>query len=132
MKISDMATASDEAFAYLLIENYWDQWSTVDLEVYKNEATFETNSMKKKKRKAVWGKYTKNAYGARWYGGWTDEGHLQFNNLYEEVKADRLKNGENVEELYKKYCESMMATKKDKQAYGCNITAVWEDITDLI
>jgi len=62
-----------------------------------------------------------------------DEGHLQFNNLYEEVKADRLKNGENIEELYKKYCESMMGTsKKDKQAYGCNITAVWEDITDLI
>jgi len=54
IKVSDMATASDEAFAYLLIENYWDQWSTVDLEVYKNEATFETNSMKEK-RKAVWG-----------------------------------------------------------------------------
>jgi len=29
IKVSDMATASDEAFAYLLIENYWDQWSTI-------------------------------------------------------------------------------------------------------
>jgi len=50
IKVSNMATASDEAFEYLLIENYWDQWSTVDLEVYKNEATFETNSMKRKKK----------------------------------------------------------------------------------
>jgi len=49
MKVSDMATASDEAFAYLLIENYWDSWAFVDLDAYKNEATFETNSMKKKK-----------------------------------------------------------------------------------
>jgi len=51
IKVSDMATASDEAFVYLLIENYWDQWSTIDLEVYKNEATFETNSMKRKKER---------------------------------------------------------------------------------
>jgi len=133
MKVSDMATASDEAFAYLLIENYWDSWAFVDLDAYKNEATFETNSMKKKKRKAVWGKFTKNAYGARQYGGWTDEGHLRFNNLYEEVKADRMKNGDTIEELYKSYCESIMGTgKKEKQVYGSNITAVWEDITDLI
>jgi len=51
IKVLELATASDEAFAYLLIENYWDQWSTVDLEVYKNEATFETNSMKKRKER---------------------------------------------------------------------------------
>ena len=89
--------------------------------------------MKKKKRKAVWRKFTKNAYGARQYGGWTDEGHLRFNNLYEEVKADRMKNGDTIEELYKSYCESIMGTgKKEKQVYGSNITAVWEDITDLI
>jgi len=62
-----------------------------------------------------------------------NEGSLRFNNLYEEVKADRLKNGEAIGELYKTYCDSIMGTtKKEKQAYGCNITAVWEDITDLI
>ena len=27
-KISDFATVSDEAFVYLLVENYWDGWST--------------------------------------------------------------------------------------------------------
>ena len=57
IKVSDMATTSDEAFAYLLIEN--DQWSTVDLEVYKNEATFETNSMKKIEKKGCLGKIHK-------------------------------------------------------------------------
>jgi len=27
-KVSDIATVLDEAFAYLLIEIYWDEWST--------------------------------------------------------------------------------------------------------
>ena len=49
LKVSDMATASDEAFTYLLIENYWDNWATLDLETYKNETTYENNSTKKKK-----------------------------------------------------------------------------------
>jgi len=44
-----MSTASDEALTYLLIENYWDNWATVDLEAYKNESTFEINSIRKKK-----------------------------------------------------------------------------------
>jgi len=30
-----MATASDEAVAYLLIENYWDTWATVALKAHK-------------------------------------------------------------------------------------------------
>jgi len=30
-KVSQMTTASDEAFAYLLVENYWDSWSKLDL-----------------------------------------------------------------------------------------------------
>ena len=133
LKVSDMATASDEAFTYLLIENYWDNWATLDLETYKNETTYENNSTKKKKRKATWGKYTKNAYGARRFGGWTDEGRLRFNSLYAEVTADRLKNGGRIEELYLSHCvETMTTPKKEREPYNCNIVAVWEDITDLI
>jgi len=48
-RVSEMATVSDEAFAYLLIENYWDTWASVDLVAYNNEADFEVNSIKKKK-----------------------------------------------------------------------------------
>jgi len=76
-----MATASDEAFAYLLVENYWDSWSKLDLDQYKNESTFDVASNRKRKRKANWGKYTKSAYGTRRYGGWTAEGLLRFNKL---------------------------------------------------
>ncbi len=49
LKVSEMSTASDEAFTYLLIENYWDNWATLDLEAYKNETTFEIKSTEKKK-----------------------------------------------------------------------------------
>jgi len=112
-KVSQMATASDEAFAYLLVENYWDSWSKLDLDQYKNESTFDVASNRKRKRKANWGKYTKSAYGARRYGGWTAEGLLRFNKLFEEVKADRLKNGEVVEGNYVNHCISNHSSPKN-------------------
>jgi len=90
-KVSELASVTDEAFAYLLIENYWDHWATLDVEEYKkgvSELDLHTN--KKKKRKSIWGKYTKNAYGAKRYGGWMREGLIRFNTLYAEVKEDRL------------------------------------------
>jgi len=37
MKVSEIATVSDEAFAFLLIENYWDTWCNVNLEDYKKQ-----------------------------------------------------------------------------------------------
>jgi len=86
-----MATASDEAFAYLLVENYWSNWSAVNLEKYHKEFTFEQGSVKKKKRTATFGKYTQNAYGAKRFGGWTRDGPIRFNELHAEVKADREK-----------------------------------------
>ena len=33
-RVSDMATILDEAFAFLLLENYWDEWSKKKLEEY--------------------------------------------------------------------------------------------------
>jgi len=32
LNVSEMSMASDEAFTYLLMENYWDTWAMVDLE----------------------------------------------------------------------------------------------------
>jgi len=103
-KVSEMATISDEAFALLLMENYWDYWANLNLQDYKSEVVYDTGSNKKIKRTANWGKYTKIAYGARRYGGWTSSGLLRFNELFHQVKADRLKNGDVVEEEYLKYC----------------------------
>jgi len=42
-----MATASDEAFAYVMVENYWDSCSNVDLNQYKNESIFDVGSNRK-------------------------------------------------------------------------------------
>jgi len=86
--VSEMATASNEAFAYVLVENYWSTWSAVDLEKYNKESTFENGSVKKKKRTATFGKYTQNAYGAKRFGGWTRDGLIRFNELHGQVKED--------------------------------------------
>ena len=115
--VSEMATVSDEAFAYLLVENYWSKWSAVDLETYQKESTFENGSVKKKKRTATFGKYTQNAYGAKRFGGWTREGLIRFNVLYAEVKADR----EKMELLWNKIskiivCQHLLHPKKCKKS----------------
>jgi len=131
--VSEMATVSDEAFAYLLVENYWSTWSAVDLEKYQKESTFEKGSVKKKKRTATFGKYTQNAYGAKRFGGWTRDGLIWFNELYAEVKADREKNGIAIEQNFKTHCLSTYATpKKVQKMYGRDVVAVCEDVTDLI
>jgi len=115
--VSEMATVSDEAFAYLLVENYWNKWSAVDLQTYQKESTFENGSVKKKKRTATFGKYTQNAYGAKRFGGWTREGLIRFNVLYAEVKADR----EKMELLWNKIskfivCQHLLHPKKCKKS----------------
>jgi len=46
--MSEMTTASNEAFAYVFVKKYWSTWSTVDLEKYNKESTFENGSVKKK------------------------------------------------------------------------------------
>ena len=54
-KVSDMATISDEAFAFLLVENYLDEWPKKKLEEYVAEASFDETTSKWKKRKVTWG-----------------------------------------------------------------------------
>ena len=48
MTIRDMATISDEAFALLLLENYWESWSTKNVEEYKTEVSFDESTNQKK------------------------------------------------------------------------------------
>jgi len=49
---------------------------------------------------------------ARRYAGWMAEGLLRFNELFEEVKADRVKNGKAVEENYINHCVSNHSSPK--------------------
>jgi len=44
-----MATVLDEAFAYLFIENYWDAWSTKNLEEYMGGKLYDSSISKRKK-----------------------------------------------------------------------------------
>ncbi len=132
-KISEMATASDETFAYLLVENYWEYWSNLDLKAYKSEVTDDKKSNKRIKRTSTWGKYTKSAYGARMYGGWMTSRLLRFNELYEEVQADRLKNGEMVEDNYLQHCiDNKISAKKVAKTKNCDVIAICEDLTEYL
>jgi len=132
-KISELASASDEAFAYLLIENYWDHWSTLDTKAYKSEVTFDKESNKRIKRTSTWGKYTKSAYGARRYGGWTTSGLLRFNELYEEDLADRLNHGETVEANYVQHCiKNKISPKKVAKENNREVIAIREDLTEYM
>ena len=81
-----MATILDEAFALLLLENYWESWSTKNVEEYKMEVSYNENTNQKKKRKATWGKFTSGAWGSKWFGGWPKEGLLQFNENYKKIE----------------------------------------------
>jgi len=49
--IRGMATILDGAFALLFLENYWESWSTKNVEEYKTEVSFDENTNQKRKGK---------------------------------------------------------------------------------
>jgi len=104
MTISEMVTVPNKAFALLLLENYWDTWSTKNLEAYQKEATYDERTIKKK-RTATWEKYTTNAWRSKIFGGWS--GLAWFKELFLSVRQDREKLCASiVEERYKLYCSA--------------------------
>ena len=114
LPISEMATISDEVVTLLLLENYWEGWSTKNLDEYKSEVTINETTNQKKKRKAIWGKFTSGAWGSRRFGGWSKEGLVQFNELYSQVEEDRKKdNAAEVEEQYRLRCVSSKSKKEE-------------------
>jgi len=88
--VSELATPSDEAFTLLLLENMWDQWSTRDLAEYKDERKYNEVTGEWEKRKPVYGKWTRGARGECHYGGWTEDGVNQFNELCGLVNQNRV------------------------------------------
>jgi len=100
---------------------------------YKSEVTDDKKSNKRIKRTSTLGKYTKSAYGARMYGGWMTSRLLRFNELYEEVQADRLKNGEMVEDNYLQHCiDNKISAKKVAKTKNCDVIAICEDLTEYL
>jgi len=48
-----MAIVSDEDFALLLLENYWESWSTKNVEEYNTEVAYAKSQIKRKKQHGV-------------------------------------------------------------------------------
>ena len=95
---------SDDAFALLLIDNYLDKWKAtaaskepVVAEAVGNGANemqqVETGAAAKKASSTA-GKYTAEKSGQCKYGGWSDKGLKQFNDLRNLVREDRAANKE--------------------------------------
>jgi hypothetical protein len=85
-----VVTVSDEAFALLLYDAYIDKW----IKRYHEDRRGDPRS------KRIVGKYTHTDGGtSNEYGGWTEEGILQFNVLCEMVQEDRAsRNARDAEE----------------------------------
>ena len=102
--ISRIASATDEAFALLVLENIWDSWGDVDPQDYllkrrervepKKQAPEGNSSQKKPRQKEIPGKYTEKHRNAKRYRGWSDEGIARFNQLVKMVREDRARRSE--------------------------------------
>ena len=91
VKISDLATPSDEAFAHIILENNWDVWVELaegDMESSSAASSAENDGENGSKTVAC-PKYTQNGIHAKRYHGWTHEGIKRFNTLSLEVRRDR-------------------------------------------
>lgn len=130
--VSEIATISDEAFTLLLLENHWDEWSNKNVEDYKKEAPYDAKNNKTVKRKPTKGKYTSEGIGAKLYGGWSNEGLLRFNALYDLVTENRKTYGDKVEkELLSHYVQDKGKKRKAIQVPYRGISLRCEDIPDV-
>ena len=97
--VSKVASATDEAFALLVLENIWDSWRDVDPQDYllkrrervepKKQAEASKSSQRRPRQKEIFGKYTEKHRNAKRYRGWSEEGFARFNQLVRMVREDR-------------------------------------------
>jgi hypothetical protein len=115
MKISDIASPTDEAFTLLVLENIWDSWTAVVVEDYYKGpvATMTAEGKRECKRKAVIGKYTSEYRRASRFGGWSDEGHTRFVQLRTLVVEDRKDEG-GFEKKYLRIQRERVETEEKK------------------
>jgi hypothetical protein len=76
-----LVTVSDEAFALLMYENYFDKWTA--------QANAQAGQSVQRERKVIRGKYTVQNSGTCKYGGWNHDGMKRSNYLYALVEEDR-------------------------------------------
>lgn len=88
VEISKIASATDEAWGLLLLENSWDLWKAMAVRQESGEATVK---LSKEERPVT--KWTSSAGAAGRYEGWGEEGIPRYNELVKKARADRIKNG---------------------------------------
>jgi hypothetical protein len=112
LKLSEIATPSDEALALLLLENSDYKWLS---EFESGEAghveSTESQNLKAKYTSAGKEKEQRKGFTKR-YGGWKEEGIQRFNKILDMVKADRIKNGKWFDEIM--MTRSKLAGAKNK------------------
>ena len=100
--LREYASASDEAFGLLLLENSWLLWREMAVKDDDDEKMLQKS------------KYTMNGAGTKKNGGWKAEGINRFNELAQMVKADREKDSAEFETMY---MESKFKSKKKGSEY---------------
>ena len=91
--LSDYITVSDEAFALITVQNSYE----------KIESAITGNSnVKSKYTKSGATPHGKNELFGFKYGGWSKEGILVYNNLFDKIAQDRIKN-KYFDEYFKQY-----------------------------
>lgn len=107
MKISesDIVSISDEAFAEIVLINYWDRWTT-------------TNGKTK---------FTDCRNGSLEFQGWGKDGHDFYNNIYKRIQAQRLDESLNrdtdnlfIKRASKKY-KDVLNTIQENNAAACAV-----------
>ena len=88
---------SDEAFAELVLKNYWERWLN--------------------NGKSAW---TDSKVGSLEFQGWNSEGHAEFNKIYKRIKLQRESTTTNelVDNLFIDMC---------KEKYGCIANSKYKD-----
>lgn len=135
--VRDIATPSDEAFVYLLLENNWKVWKEAAKREEKkaraddavSELDEEDESSQEESVKSIASEYTDaNPKGGK-NSGWSENGMKRYNELCIMVKADRASNGD----CDKAYLEHAKKTKKcnkrkRKVEYEVEPMDDWEDL----
>jgi hypothetical protein len=94
---SGKVTVSDEAFAELLIKNYWERWKSNGAAKWTDARAVNVNQH-----------------------GWSKEGHVEFNRIYVRTKAQRENTDarNTVEALFMKKASEVHTPNRSKRTVG--------------
>ena len=118
-KVRDLATATDEAFALLVLENIWDVWTELPVEKLKKAPIGDDG-----KRVVRPGKYTNKWQSAKRFEGWEAEGLERMNELVEMVRENRNENKEWDGKFLEEKQEEALGGKRKWKRVGSKDAAV--------